>query len=187
MKKCTIWYINEVSKVQAFTSSDFSESKLALIKALSDQLIAGGVNQSLRKLAESVGTSHRVLLYHFEDRNQLLRETLLYINEVVVLRLETAEVPNPCTPHDLMKLISEASRGIDIFYGGLWFEIIAQSARGTEPFVEIAREIEGNWSDILLKRLELKKGEAMGLLASTEGLAVLQAVLGKSTARSASF
>jgi len=76
---------------------------------------------------------------------------------------------------------------MDIFHGGLWFEIIAQSARGTEPFVEIAREIEGNWSDILLKRLELKKGEAMGLLASTEGLAVLQAVLGKSTARLASF
>ena len=116
-------------KVQTFTSADFSSSKLTLVQLLSEQLIAGGVNQSLRKLAACVGTSHRVLLYHFVDHDQLLRECLLYINEIVVSRLDSIDVPSPCNPHDLVKVIARASRGMNIFGSGLWFEIVAQAAR----------------------------------------------------------
>ena len=174
-------------KVHAFTSSDFSNSKLTLVQSLSEQLIDGGVNQSLRKLAARVGTSHRVLLYHFADHDQLLRECLLYLNEIVVSRLDSIDVPSPCSPHDLAKVLARASRGMDIFRGGLWFEIVAQAARDHEPFVEIAREIEGNWVEILRQRLALDRNSAMGLIASTEGLAVIEAVLGRSASHKASF
>ena len=174
-------------KVQTFTSADFSSSKLTLVQLLSEQLIAGGVNQSLRKLAACVGTSHRVLLHHFVDHGQLLRECLLYINEIVVSRLDSIDVPSPCNPHDLVKVIARASRGMNIFGSGLWFEIVAQAARDNEPFVEIAREIEGNWVEILEQRLALDHNLALGLIASTEGLAVLEAVLSRSASHKASF
>ncbi len=174
-------------KVKQFRSADFSLSKSTLVKALSQQLIEGGVNQSLRQLAAAVESSHRVLLYHFNNHDQLLRECLLYVNEVVVSRLESIDVPSTCTPHELGRVIARASRGMDIFRGGLWFEIIAQAARGNEPFTEIAREIELNWVDVLVDRLGLERKSALGLMASTEGLAVLDAVLGSAASRSASF
>jgi AcrR family transcriptional regulator len=176
-----------MSKVKAFNSMNLSSSKLELVRLLSQQLIDGGVNQSLRKLAASVGTSHRVLLHHFVDSDQLLRECLLYINEVVVSRLESIDVPSPCTPHDLAKVIAKASRGMDIFRGGLWFEVVAQAARGNEPFAEIAREIEKNWVDVLMQRLGMERGSALGLIASSEGIVVLEAVLGRQASRSATF
>lgn len=142
-------------KAPAFTSTDFSRSKLTLVQLLSEQLIAGGVNQSLRTLAACVGTSHRVLLHHFADHSQLLRECLLYINEIVVSRLDSIDVPSPCNPHDLVKVI--------------------------------AREIEGNWVEILKQRLALDRNSALGLIASTEGLAVLEAVFSRTASRLASF
>ncbi|MDC1474189.1 hypothetical protein N8350_01065 [Candidatus Nanopelagicales bacterium] len=174
-------------KAPAFTSTDFSRSKLTLVQLLSEQLIAGGVNQSLRTLAACVGTSHRVLLHHFADHSQLLRECLLYINEIVVSRLDSIDVPSPCNPHDLAKVIARASRGMDIFGSGLWFEILAQAARDNEPFVEIAREIKSNWVEILKERLALDRNSALGLIASTEGLAVLEAVFSRTASRLASF
>jgi AcrR family transcriptional regulator len=176
-----------MSKVSTYRSQSFSSSKFALVQLLSRQLIDGGVNQSLRQLAASVGTSHRVLLHHFDDHDQLLRECLLYINEVVVSRLDSIDVPSPCTPHDLARVITRASRGMDIFHGGLWFEIVAHAARDKEPFNEIAREIERNWVDVLVLRLGMDRGSALGLIASSEGIAVLEAILGRTASRSAKF
>lgn len=76
---------------------------------------------------------------------------------------------------------------LDIFGSGLWFESLAQAARNNEPFVEIAREIEGNWVEILKQRLALDRNSALGLIASTEGLAVIEAVLGRTASDKATF
>lgn len=104
---------------------------------------------------QDYGCQHFVLLHHFTDHGQLLRECLLYINEIVVSRLDSIDVPSPCNPHDLVKVI--------------------------------AQEIEGNWVEILKQHLALDRNSALGLIASTEGLAVLEAVFSRSASRLASF
>src|SRR5579871_5379879 len=50
-----------------------SAARAALLDAVIDHLATHGVGDlSLRPLAEGVGTSHRMLLYHFGSKEQLL-------------------------------------------------------------------------------------------------------------------
>jgi AcrR family transcriptional regulator len=62
---CTIWYMSEKS------------AKDLLLDHVVDHFITDGLGDlSLRKVAVAIGTSHRMLLYHFGSKNGLLLEVV---------------------------------------------------------------------------------------------------------------
>jgi AcrR family transcriptional regulator len=66
--ECTIWYM-DVQIDRAPTAKE------RLLDAAIEHFAAEGLaDQSLRRIAEAIGTSHRMLLYHFGSKDGLLLE-----------------------------------------------------------------------------------------------------------------
>src|SRR5438132_9559653 len=70
--QCTMWYMVE--------QSQGSVTRAALLDAAVDYATANGLGDvSLRQMAAALGTSHRMLIYHFGSKDGLLVEV---VNEV---------------------------------------------------------------------------------------------------------
>jgi AcrR family transcriptional regulator len=65
IRQCTIWYMTSQS------------ARERLLDAVIEHFAEDGLaDQSLRRIAEAVGTSHRMLLYHFGSKDGLLLEVV---------------------------------------------------------------------------------------------------------------
>jgi len=66
-----------------------SQARERLLEAAVEQALQGGIiGQSLRQVAAAIGTSHRMLLYHFGSRDGLLAAICNTINESVTGSLD---------------------------------------------------------------------------------------------------
>jgi AcrR family transcriptional regulator len=71
-----------------------SQARERLLAAAVDQAMRGGItDQSLRELAAAIGTSHRMLLYHFGSREGLLVAVSNAVNEAETAALAEGEDP----------------------------------------------------------------------------------------------
>src|ERR1700743_907256 len=73
--KCTIWYMDgQPSGTDAAGEAvTVSPARQRLLNAVVAYFETQGLaDQSLRRIAEGVGTSHRMLLYHFGSKDDLL-------------------------------------------------------------------------------------------------------------------
>ena len=71
-----------------------SQAREHLLAALVDQAMRGGITDlSLRGLAAAIGTSHRMLLYHFGSREGLLVAVSNAVNQAEAARLAGHENP----------------------------------------------------------------------------------------------
>jgi AcrR family transcriptional regulator len=134
---------------------------------------------SLRSLAASAGVSDRMLLYYFADKNEILTAALR------MLALQMAEVLDGSVPREprrppaaLLVEIRTAIRGPVLRpYMRLWLEIAARAARDEAPYAVVAGMIADGFADWISSRLKAKSAqEAARLLATVEGLVVLDAV-----------
>jgi AcrR family transcriptional regulator len=63
-----------------------------LLQTAVDYLLSEGLQDfSVRQIAKRAGTSHRIVLYHFESTEKLLREALGAIREPILQRLKAAD------------------------------------------------------------------------------------------------
>ena len=81
--ECTIWYMSETKAAVRGAArgpgggGDGESPKQRLLDAVIEHFAADGLaDQSLRRIAEAVGTSHRMLLYHFGSKDGLLLEVV---------------------------------------------------------------------------------------------------------------
>jgi len=75
---CTIWYMYHMVRSGMTTS----QARERLLAAAVEQAMRGGIaDQSLRELAAGIGTSHRMLLYHFGSREGLLTAVARAVEE----------------------------------------------------------------------------------------------------------
>ena len=69
LPSCTMWYMNQM----VHSAMTASQPRDRLLAAAMEQARQGGIaDLSLRELAAAMGTSHRMLLYHFGSREGLL-------------------------------------------------------------------------------------------------------------------
>lgn len=133
-------------------------------------------------MAAAIGTSDRMLLYYFADRDALLTAAL----GTVAARLRTAldssgdEAPRsyPILLGDVWTIFRAPSFQP---YLKLWLEVAANAAGGTEPFSTIGGTIADNFIAWAARRLDIadadkRFGAAALLLATIDGLALLEAV-----------
>lgn len=113
-----------------------------LLERLADHLLAQGLQgASLRPLAAAVGTSDRMLLHYFADKEELLSATLELITRRLIVMLDAARA-EPLPFHALLPLLTGMVKSPEIQpYLRLWIELLPLAAAGQEPFRSIARRI----------------------------------------------
>ena len=153
-------------------------SRETLLPLLCAHILEHGLSgASLRPLAKAAGTSDRMLIYHFGNKETLISEILEYIAGIYAAAL------NAGVERVLEKLGDPALKP----FLALWWEIIAGSARGESGY-EIAAE---RMMSRLLEWLEAHMpeddpdpiGGARYLLTLIEGTQLLRTIGHANTAR----
>jgi AcrR family transcriptional regulator len=148
-----------------------SRAREQLLAAAVDQAMRDGItDQSLRELAAAIGTSHRMLLYHFGSREGLLVAVSNALNEAAAATLADGVDARQLFQHFTDPRLWPSER--------LFFELYAHALLGrpgTEGFFEASVE---RWLTALTD--ELVKAGTDQLAARTQarlGLAVARGLL----------
>lgn len=174
------------------------DRRQALLDPLADHLLRQGLGGAgLRAMAAAAGTSDRMLLYYFADKDDVLSAVLGHVAERLATLLEAAV---PATPRRRFAPLLEevwAALRRPALQGcmRLWLEVAARSGRGEAPYRAIAADIADHFAAWAAERLDAPEAERLHqgalLSATVDGLALLGAVgrarLADAAARSAPF
>lgn len=165
-------------------------SRETLLPALAAHVLEHGLGRaSLRPLAKAAGTSDRMLIYHFGNKQALIADLLGYIAATYTAALDAALAgARPMTRGQALSRIliharSDAMRPVM----ALWWEIVAGAARGVPGYAPAAQAMTTQ----LLGWLEGQmpdgdpdpRGGARYLLTLIEGTLMLAAIGHADTAR----
>ncbi len=127
-----------------------SERRAEWTEAATDYALEHGlIGLSLRPLAADLGTSDRMLLYHFDSKDDLIAAVLRTSNErsTAHLRAMRPSTDLHSAVHDLWTamLIPQVDR-----CSRLYVEAAALGLLGKEPYVSVVRESNGHWTEAMV-------------------------------------
>lgn len=156
------------------------ERREAAIERMADHLLAEGLSgASLRPLAAAAGTSDRMLLYYFRDKDELLAATLERVAARLVAGLEAALPAGQPLSRDALLRAAWAVVGSEALkpFARLLLELAAASAGGRQPHAGIAARLVEGFHAWTAARLDVpegsRSGEAARLLVTIEGMLFL--------------
>jgi AcrR family transcriptional regulator len=157
------------------------------LECLADYLLREGLaGASLRPMAAAAGTSDRMLLYYFANRDELLAATLERVAARLAAMLDVdlqAARATPRLPYPaLLAHVWAAVQGDALRpYLRLWLDVAARAARGEEPYRAVGGRIADGflaWASarLAVQHEEERQPTAALLLATVDGAALLSAV-----------
>ena len=157
---------------------DKQPRRQALLDAMADHLLAHGLAGSpLRALARAAGTSDRMLLYYFADRDALLTALLDHIADRLHAMLAGVDA-QPLSFATLLRLLWDQTRTPALRpYLQLFLDLATAAGRCEEPHRTAAARIAGGFIDWTAARLDPAEGDpvprAALLLATLDVLFLL--------------
>jgi AcrR family transcriptional regulator len=152
-----------------------------ILEKIADHLLVHGLlGASLRPLAAAVGTSDRMLLHYFVNKEDLITAALTLVAERMIHLLEDARSA-PLPFHLLMPHLAGMLKNPQIQpYLRLWLELAALSAGGETAYQEIAQSISQRFYEWLAASLQVEneaERDQMAALAfvTIEGFVFLDA------------
>lgn len=151
-----------------------------LVDRLADHLLEQGLEAaSLRVLARAAGTSDRMLLYYFADKDALIAAVLAHIAERLTLQLGEIAAPQPLAPEALRAHLAPALLD-DRFWPTmrLWLGIAARAAHGEPPYAQVGEQLGRGfllWAAAQIDSADPMR-DAAKLLASVEGMVLLKSI-----------
>lgn len=122
-------------------------AKERLLSATIDFVAEHGItDRSLREIAAAIGTSHRMLVYHFGSKDGLLVEVVRAVEAEQRAALTALTADDGLDAHDQAARL--ATRLTDPKLRGnerLFFELYAQALRGQGPAAELLPELVHVW------------------------------------------
>ena len=161
-----------------------SDRRQAAIDRMADHILLEGLGAAtLRPLAAAAGTSDRMLLYYFADKDELLSATLGRIAARMTAELDDAIPIGPLRSFPVLleevwtALSSESLKP----FMHVWLDLAAGAARGLQPHLDLAGEIAGGFLAWVTSRLEGRSeteraASAALFLTSIEGMYLLKAI-----------
>jgi AcrR family transcriptional regulator len=156
----------------------------AAIERMADHILSEGLGAAtLRPLAAAAGTSDRMLLYYFADKDDLLAATLSRIATRMIAQLDAAIPVEPRRPFPVLLQqvwAAMASESLQPFMP-LWLDLASGAARGLQPHRDVAGDIVDGflaWATIRLQP-EGDGGAPLSaplFIASIEGMSLLKAI-----------
>lgn len=145
-----------------------------LLDRLIDETAANGLaDRSLRDLAESAGSSHRMVLYHFGSREGLVAAIVQRVEADQMALLEQLAAATDDPGELVLGLWAAVSAPEMMPFVRLFFECVAATGgRGlTEPWLELAGRLAGSMgigtdSDELRLGVAVTRGLLIDVLAS---------------------
>lgn len=134
-------------------SVDPSRRDLLAERATDYALEHGLIGLSLRPLAADIGTSDRMLLYHFADKDDLVATILRISNDRSVACLE-AVPPGDDLADGVRRLWHALRRGRLEQCQRLYVEAAALGLLGQEPYASVVKEANDRWMAALARHLE---------------------------------
>jgi AcrR family transcriptional regulator len=114
-----------------------------LLDALIDAFAAGGIgDRSLREVADTVGTSHRMLLHYFGTRSEMLLAIVQEVERRQAMLL--ADLPES-GPTAFAAMWADLRRPEQRPLERLFFECYARAAQREEPFTRLLPEAVDGW------------------------------------------
>jgi AcrR family transcriptional regulator len=147
---------------------------------IADHMLRHGLAAcSLRTLAAACGTSDRMLLYYYTDKDALIVAALDTITHRLAMLLLTALPPQALPDaEDELALLAQVLRGKDVRpYMTLWLELVTLAARGVEPYCTVSGAIVDNFIAWVAGRLGGEEAtrpiRAARLIATLDGIVLL--------------
>jgi AcrR family transcriptional regulator len=154
-----------------------------LVDRVASYLLDNGLaGASLRPMAAAAGTSDRMLLYYFPDREAVLAAALEKVAADMALGLDAAIPADPLPFRDLLDHLRHALRTPGFGrYMQLWLEIAARASRNERPYRAVGEAIGRSFLAWAAVRLEVederdRDARAALLLATLDGLALIDSV-----------
>ena len=166
-----MWYINQM--VHSVMTA--SQPRDRLLAAAIEQAMKGGIaDLSLRELAAAIGTSHRMLLYHFGSREGLLVAVARAVEEAERARFLSWGV----APEDARRIWERLSDPVLWPSERLFFELYVQALLGRlgdEQFLDST--IEAWIAPVAAAMVEAGASEATARIDARLGMAVVRGLL----------
>jgi AcrR family transcriptional regulator len=111
----------------------------------------GVVDTSLRALAEAIGTSHRMLIYHFGSREGLLAAVVDTVEQGArdTLARMVEEAGGEADPLEVGLRYWQLVTDDALIYGPLFFELSSHAMLGLAHAVELRERLVTTWLDAL--------------------------------------
>jgi AcrR family transcriptional regulator len=163
------------------------------IDRLAAHLLDAGLGQtSLRQLAGAAGVSDRMLLYYFNDKADVL-SAALERNAAVVADMLARALPEGelFSPADMLQRAAALTTRPEVRrFMRLWIDIVSAAAKGDAPFVAISARIMTGWQAWVESRLLVapdvdRKAMALAIIATIDGLALIDLCVGRAAAEQA--
>lgn len=156
--------------------------------AVRTALDAGLSNLTFAKVAETLGSSDRMVVYYFPTKGALISAVVMQLGAELQGLLEKAFGDEPASADDLLASawpVLSTKRADRIF--GLFFEVIGLASSGHEPYVSLARDIMNAWADWLSERVigsrpDIRRQRALSVMARIDGLLLLKRTMGTEAA-----
>jgi len=130
-----------------------SDRRQALAEGATDYVLEHGlIDLSLRPLAAALGTSDRMLLYHFTDKYDLVATVLRVSNDRSVKGIRDLK-PSPDVRRAVIDLWAAMSTPEQARCQRLYVEAAAMGVLGTEPFATVVAEANDVWLGTLADHL----------------------------------
>jgi len=124
-----------------------SEAKERLLRATIDYVSEHGItDRSLREIAAAIGTSHRMLVYHFGSKDGLLIEVVRSVEADQRAALEAFDADTTLGPSSQAARLAKRLTDPRLRRNEqLFFELYAQALRGRGPAAELLPELVHSW------------------------------------------
>ncbi len=159
-----------------------SARRQAMVEKIADHLLEHGLQRtSLRPLARAAGTSDRMLLHYFVNKEDLLQAALHEVATRMMTLLDSTHLP-PMPLHELLPALAGMLNDPRFHpYLRLYLELAALSAREAETYRPVAQPIARRFYDWLAAALHVEdEAERARLAALTfvtvEGWVFLEAI-----------
>ena len=149
---------------------------------LANHILAHGLGEtSLRKIADALGTSDRMLLYYFNTKAELVAAGLSVVAAQLADRLGGALGSRRVRYRDLLQRIAAIMREPDVEpYTRVWLELAGMAARGDAAARATSREIGLGFHLWAVAQLKCKDRDrdrlAARLLVQIEGYVFVRAI-----------
>jgi len=154
-----------------------------MLQAMAGYVLKHGLSDaSLRPLAKAAGTSDRMLIYHFGNKEALIGALLEYLAQAYSDTLDEALPTGRADSRgECLYSIAAAIRGPEFApYLALWWQIVAEAARGNETYRISARDIMHKLLGWVENFAPLGDDDAAGtarqILTMVEGAQMLDAI-----------
>ncbi|MGL4610485.1 MAG: TetR/AcrR family transcriptional regulator [Trueperaceae bacterium] len=175
-------YVTLVTRSERYIMGKEPDRKLKadLLEQVTNYILQNGLQDlSLRPLAEALGTSARMLIYHFGSKEQLVIEAVINAQRKQQALLQSQMVSSKSSSKTLQNFWNWLSSKEVAPYARLLYDLEVQAMNGNEQYRAFAKEVIKNWETFIQNSIKSTPEQARLIVGVMNGLLMDRLVTGE--------